>query len=190
MAKLERIHFAIIIVTIILIVAAISIFRPAPTGYAGFQASSILRLNITVTEGVCILNVNMTNPTSAAYAYAGSTVNIPQDVDTDLLTFNITNAGNTKHNLTINASYWAGPNGTHSISTCNQTHWANFSPPTWARGSFSCYGGTSAGTKQVGWIGMQVANISNITYFQVRIPLLTAGGVHNQNITLTSANCL
>ncbi len=189
--KLERIHFAMIIAVIVLLVAAVAIIGPkAPTGLAGIQSSAKLRLNVSVPEGVCILNINLTNtgsPNSTRYAIAGRTSIAPGET-TDELTFNITNAGNTRHNVTLNASFWEGPNGSNSISTCNQTKWHNTSFE-WSTGGDPC-GGNGYLTSGILW-GRQYENSSNISYWRVRVPSAPGpqAGEHRQNITFLSVEC-
>lgn len=185
--KLERLHLVLIVGVVVLLIVGLSFFRGpslAPTAFADFQTNLTLRLNISVPEGVCILNINYTNPTSVAYA-AGGNAQVPPNTDTDEIGINMTNAGNARHNLSLNASYWAGPNGTHSIM-CNQTMWYNISGTAWgaALAQNACYGGG-----QVGIVGYQAANQSNISYLKVRVPVIVAAGLHNQNVTLTSAQC-
>ncbi len=178
---------ALIVGVVVLLIVGLSFFRGpsvAPTAFADFQTNLTLRLNVSVPTGVCILNINYTNPTSVAYA-SGGNVQVPPNTDTDEIGINMTNAGNARQNVTLNASYWQGPNGTHSIM-CNQTKWYNISGTGWGAvpSQNACYGGADVGTA-----GLQGPNSTNFTYLKVRVPAATAAGLHNQNVTLTSTQC-
>jgi len=191
--KLERMHFAMIIAVILLIVIAIGILRPvAPTGLP-IQAQAILRLNITVPEAACILNLNFSgtgSTNSTRYGISGRYTLIAGE-SSDELSINFTNAGNARHQVTLNASFWYGPNDSHSIY-CNRTRYHNTSGTAWASSSDTCGGASGASS-----LGLQARNISNLTYLRVAVPdaddvagnLAAASGEHNQNISLTISNC-
>src|SRR3989344_2927608 len=174
--KFEKLHVALIITSVLLLVLAIGIFRAPITGYL-IQQNTTTPLNLRIgVPSVCILNVNYTNPTSATYYYQ-SNAQIPPGQDTDEIGINITNAGNVNHSVRINASIWAGPAGTGIA--CNQTVYLNTSG-AWSGGTPACFGSTAMG------LGRQGADVYNITYLRARIPAATTAGGYNQNITITT----
>lgn len=178
MAKLKHLHFTLIIGVVILLVTLIGVFRTTgPTGYT-IQQKSILRTNLTVAEGVCILNVNYTNPTSVNYTYNGN-MQLAPGVDTDEVVVNYTNAGNARQNVSINASVWAGP----ASLGCNQTRYFNATGLAWGSASDACGGNQGMS------LGFQGGDVWNSSFLKVRIPSAQQSGQYNQNITYTSGTC-
>ncbi len=181
--KLDHVHLTLIIVAVIAIVVVIGIFRPGITGFIDIQERVSVRLNLTVATGICILNANLTEGVTGTLAYgsAGSNTINPGTV-TDELSINLTSAGNARYYVSVNASFWQGPNGTGSLY-CNNTRYHNVSGTAWGAASDACGGATAM------LLGAQVENKTNITYLKVNVPSIALSGRHNQNVSYTISSC-
>ncbi len=180
--KLNHAHLTLIIVAVIALVVVIGIFRPGITGFIDIQQRVSVRLNITVSTGICILNANITGTANTlAYGASGSNSINPGTV-TDELSINLTSAGNARYYVSVNASFWQGPNGTGSLY-CNNTRYHNVSGTAWGAASDACGGATAM------LLGAQVENTTNITYLRVNVPALALAGRHNQNVSYSVSNC-